>query len=137
MSTRTGPTTAGPLRAYVASRTETSSTRKSSVDLLCSVQPTSARQFSAFASFSPAPENSVMSSSDTPRNIRNNRVKMQFSAVTEMSTAAAIFAGVKNRYAMFLCWLNALILFLESEATLAGVVGKSQKSVLDEFRGGA
>ena len=33
---------------------------------------------------------------------RNNRVKTQLSAVTEMSMAAAILVGERKRYAMFL-----------------------------------
>ena len=49
------------------------------------------------ASFSPRPSKWLSSSSVRPRNIRKRRVKIQFSAVTEMSIAAAMRDGDMKR----------------------------------------
>lgn len=83
--------------AQNTSRTLVSSTRNSDGSLLFSLQPTTSRQFIAFASFSPAPANRPMSSSGTPRKMRKRRVNTQLSAVTEMSIAAAMRRGERKR----------------------------------------
>jgi hypothetical protein len=97
---------------YVISKTDVSSTRNCSLSFASSDQPTTSRQLCAFASFSPAAENTPTSSSLSPRKIKKIRVNMQGSRVTVMSIAAAILLGDKNLYAMFLCAEKADILLL-------------------------
>jgi hypothetical protein len=79
------------------SSTEVSKTRNRDGSLDSSDQPTISRQLTALASFSPAPANIPSSSSVNPRKMRKRRVKIQGSAVTEISTAAAILLGERNR----------------------------------------
>ena len=82
---------------YVTSSMDVSKTRNIVESLASSDQPTTSRQLAEFASFSPAPSKRARSSSVTPRKIRKRRVNTHGSAVTEISTAAAIFPGDRKR----------------------------------------
>jgi len=98
----------------VTSNTEVSKTRNCVVSFEFSDHPTISRQFTWFASFSPAPANIPASSSDNPRKIRKRRVNMHGSVVTDMSMAAAILLGERNRYAIFLWAEKAdMLLFMK------------------------
>jgi len=99
-------------RVYVTSMIESSRIRNRFGSFISSDHPIISLQLYPLASFSPAPAKLPDSSSFRPRQIRNSRVKTQGSAATVMSIAAAIFAGLRKRYAMFLCRDHAAMLLL-------------------------
>lgn len=96
----------------MTSMMESSRIRNKLGSFISSDHPIISLQLYPFASFSPAPAKLPSSSSLRPLQIRNSRVKTQGSAATVMSIAAAIFAGLKKRYAIFLCRDHAEMLLL-------------------------
>jgi len=100
---------------YVTSMIESSRIRNRFGSFISSDHPIISLQLYPLASFSPAPAKLPDSSSFRPLQIRNSRVKTQGSAATVMSTAAAIFAGLRKRYAMFLCRDHAAMLLLGND----------------------
>lgn len=96
----------------MTSMIESSRIRNKLGSFISSDHPMISLQLNTLASFSPAVAKFPSSSSLSPLQIRNNRVKTQGSACTVISIAAAILAGLKNRYAIFLCRDHEAILLL-------------------------
>lgn len=82
---------------HVISSTVVSKTRNIVESFESSDHPITSRQLWVLASFSPDVAKLPISSSDTPRQMRNMRVKIHGSCVTVMSMAAAILPGERRR----------------------------------------